>query len=276
MKKRIGTCMLCLVLLTGCSSMQRGSLIGSLLGAGIGAGAGAAGGGLGIAIGAGAGAGAGALLGAVAGEVYEVHQVQIANEKNDYNEDTGAAVVRTKNLADYEKRMALLEARNRELIAQNERLVAASYTLADAINADGQFVRVNTKPEGIMEVSIVSEVLFEPGTARLREAIYPVLDEIARTINEDYPEYFTVIEGHTDPSEEPADYLSQWELSSARALSVLHYYADQNLLAPQKMAVSGYGPYRPITDNLIPENQRLNRRVTITIMPDRAAYRPIY
>jgi len=256
--------------------MQRGSLIGSLLGAGIGAGAGAAGGGLGVAIGAGAGAGAGALLGAVAGEVYEVHQVQIKNEKNDFDENTGAAMVRTKNLAEYEKRMALLEARNRELIAQNERLVAASYTLAEAIGADGTFVRVNTKPEGIMEVSIVSEVLFEPGTARLREAIYPVLDEIARAINEDYPDYFTVVEGHTDPGEQPEDYFSQWELSSARALSVLHYFTGQNLLSPQKMAVSGYGPYRPVTDNLTPENQRLNRRVTITIMPDRAAYRPIY
>lgn len=276
MKKHCLVCFVSVLFLTGCTSMQRGGLIGSLLGAGAGAGIGAAGGGVGVAIGAGAGAGAGALLGAVAGEVYEVHRIQIEKEAADFDRATGAAMVRTRHLAEYEKRLALMEARNRELIAQNERLIAASYTLADAIGADGQLIRVHTQPEGVMEVSIVSEVLFEPGTAQLREAVFPVLDEIGLTISEDYPNFFTVIEGHTDPSEVTEDYLSHWELSSARALSVLHYFSDRGHIPPHKMAIASYGHHRPVRDTRIPESQRLNRRVTITIMPDSDGYRPLY
>ena len=201
MKKQITCVLLSIALLSGCTNIQRGTLIGSLIGGGIGAGIGAAGGGIGIAIGAGAGAATGALLGMVAGEVYEVHKARMKEEYQSYNPETGAAVVTTKTLADYEKRLALMEARNKYLIAQNERLIAASYTIADAIGADGRYVRVDTTPEGVLQVTLVSEILFEPGRAKLKEAIYPVLDEIGRSISQDYPDYYVAIEGHTDPSE---------------------------------------------------------------------------
>ncbi|NLF39980.1 OmpA family protein [bacterium] len=269
MKRMIACGVLAVCVVAGCTSMQRGGLIGALIGAGAGAGIGAAGGGVGVAIGAGAGAGAGALMGAVAGEVYEVHRTRLKQEYARFDPDSGEAIVRTKNLADYEKRLTLVEARNRELIARNERLIAESYTLADAIGADGRYLRVESTPEGVMQVSMISEVLFEPGSAKLKEAIYPVLDEIGRTIREDYPQYAVAIEGHTDAIE-AADtgYRSQWELSAARSLSVLHYFADQNLIDPARMAVASYGPYRPAGDGSTPEGQRLNRRVVITLVPE--------
>ncbi len=255
--------------------MQRGGLIGALIGGGMGAGIGAAGGGVGIAIGGGAGAAGGALLGMVAGEVYELHRVRLKEEYADYNPETGAAVVSTKTLAAYEKRLALMEARNRDLIAQNERLIAASYTLADAIGADGRYVRVDTTPEGVLQVTMVSEILFEPGSARLKEAIYPVLDEIARTIREDYPDYYLAIEGHTDASEvSSTGYRSNWELSAARALAVLHYFGDQNLIDSRRMAVASYGAFRPVADSATPDGQRMNRRVVIALMPNRVATVP--
>jgi flagellar motor protein MotB len=269
MKRRLLSCVLILMMLSACTTIQRGTLIGALIGGGVGAGIGAAGGGVGVAIGAGAGAGAGALLGMVAGDIYEVHRQSLKDEYALYDKDSGAAVVRTKNLAEYEKRLVQMEARNRDLIAQNERLIAASYTLADAIGADGTFVRVETTPEGIMQVSMVSEVLFESGSATIKEAIYPVLDEIGRTISQDYPDYYVGIEGHTDESEvSTTGYRSRWELSAARALAVLHYFADQDLIPSERMAVASYASHRPVAAGEGAKSQRVNRRVVITLMPN--------
>jgi len=275
MKRQITCLLLAVALLAGCTNIQRGTLVGALIGGGIGAGIGAAGGGVGVAVGAGIGAGTGAVLGMVAGEVYEVHKARMKEEYADYNPETGAAVVTTKTLAEYEKRLAIMEAKNRYLMAQNEKLIAASYTMADAINADGRYVRVDTTPEGVLQVTIVSEVLFDPGRAKLKEAIYPVLDEIGRSVTEEYPDYYVAIEGHTDPSEvSSTGYRSNWELSSARALAVLHYFNDRGLIDQTHLAVAGYGSERPVADASTPDGQRMNRRVVITLMPNKPAAIP--
>ena len=275
MKRQITCLLLAIALLSGCTNIQRGTLVGALIGGGIGAGIGAAGGGVGVAVGAGIGAGTGAILGMVAGEVYEVHKARMKDEYADYNPETGAAVVTTKTLAEYEKRLAVMEAKNRYLMAQNEKLIAASYTMADAINADGRYVRVDTTPEGVLQVTLVSEVLFEPGRAKLKEAIYPVLDEIGRSVSEEYPDYYVAIEGHTDPSEvSSTGYRSNWELSAARSLAVLHYFSDRELIDQTHLAVAGYGSERPVADASTPDGQRMNRRVVITLMPNKPAAVP--
>jgi len=268
MKNRIISLMLIISLLAGCTAMQRGGIIGGLIGGGIGAGIGAAGGGVGVAIGGGSGAVGGALLGMVAGELYEAHRIRMKEDYENFNPKTGAAVISTKTLADYEKHIALMEARNRDLVAQKERLIAASYTIANAIGADGRYVRVETSTEGGVQVIMASEVLFEPGSAKVKSAIYPVLDEVALAINEKYPEHYIAIEGHSDTSESPSDdYRSAWELSAARALAIMHYFKDRELIGPNKMAVASYGSTRPIADSSTPDGQRVNRRVVINLMP---------
>ncbi len=264
-----------LALLTGCTTVQRGALAGALVGSGAGAGIGAAGGGVGVAIGAGAGAGAGVLLGGAAGELYEANRIRVKEEKANFNDQTGEAYVRTKTLAEYEKRLALAEARARDLLAQNQRM--AGMRPPDTLIAPHiarqpgpqHMVQVETSLEGMLQVSMVSEVLFEPGSAKINEAIYPVLDEIGGTIGREYPEYYVAIEGHTDAGEAAAatNYRSEWELSAARALAVLHYFDDQKLINQSQMAIAGYGPYRSGSAGADP---RLNRRVVITLMPQKA------
>jgi flagellar motor protein MotB len=268
--------MIVLLLLTGCTTVQRGSLAGALVGSGAGAGIGAAGGAVGVAIGASAGAGAGALLGGAAGEMYEVNRMRVKEEKATFNDQTGEAYVRTKTLAATEKQLALAEARARELLAQNQRmagmrppdtLIAPQF--APQPGMDSRLVQVETSAEGLLQVSMVSEVLFEPGSAKIKEAVYPVLDEIGGTIGREYPEYYVAIEGHTDAGEAAvaAQYRSEWELSAARALAVLHYFDDQKLINQSQMAIAGYGPYR---SGSVGADPGLNRRVVITLMPQKA------
>jgi len=268
MKNRIISFILIIFLLAGCTSIQRGGIIGGLIGGGIGAGAGAAGGGVGVLIGGGAGAVGGALLGMAAGELYEAHRIRMTEDYEDFNPKTGAAVVNIKTLANYEKHITLMEARNKDLIAQKERLIAASYTIANAIGADGRYVRVETSNEGGIQVIMASEILFDLGSAKIKNAIYPVLDEIALAVNEKYPDHYIAIEGYSDESENSTEnYRSGWELSAARALAVMNYFKDRQLIGANKMAIASYGSTRPIANPATPDGQRANRRVVINLMP---------
>ena len=76
------------------------------------------------------------------------------------------------------------------------------------------------------------------------------------------------IEGHTDnqPIRSP-QYPSNWELSSARAASVVRLFADSGIV-PQRLVVIGYGDQRPVESNDKIEGRARNRRVTLNILAD--------
>jgi len=79
------------------------------------------------------------------------------------------------------------------------------------------------------------------------------------------------IEGHTDNVPiKTSMFRSNWELSTARAISVVRYFteelpADQHI-EPRKFEVSGYGEYHPIAPNDTPQNKQKNRRIELTIL----------
>jgi chemotaxis protein MotB len=72
------------------------------------------------------------------------------------------------------------------------------------------------------------------------------------------------IEGHTDNLPiKNARYPSNWELSTARATSVLISLLRDYQFSPERFSASGYGEYRPMTTNATPEGRAKNRRVDI-------------
>jgi len=76
------------------------------------------------------------------------------------------------------------------------------------------------------------------------------------------------VEGHTD--NEPIKYSgwrSNWELSSGRALAVVHYLIDKRNLEPDRIRAVGFGEFQPVASNDAPEGRRQNRRVEIVILP---------
>ena len=77
------------------------------------------------------------------------------------------------------------------------------------------------------------------------------------------------IEGHTDNNPVPDDspFLSNWELSAARAANVLHYLADFGV-NEQAFSIAGYADTRPKFTNETPEGQAYNRRVDIIILDE--------
>ncbi len=77
------------------------------------------------------------------------------------------------------------------------------------------------------------------------------------------------IEGHSD--DQPihnAAFSSNWELSAARAMAVLRLLVDQAQYDPTRLAVAGYGPYRPVADNATAEGRGRNRRVDLVVVRD--------
>ncbi len=115
-------------------------------------------------------------------------------------------------------------------------------------------------------VTVVAEVLFDSGKAKVRPVGKEVLSKVANVlikINENI-----IIEGHTDNVPiKHSGWKSNWELSTQRALNVLHYFIDEKGLNPERFSAAGYGPYRPMASNATVEGRQENRRVEIVVVP---------
>jgi chemotaxis protein MotB len=154
----------------------------------------------------------------------------------------------SKNLEELNKAKRLLEERLKQEIKDKQ-------------------VRLEMLEKGLV-ITFVADVLFDSGKATIRPEYYPILDKVAKVLEETLPYNYVGIEGHTD--NEPIKYSgwkSNWELSTARALSVLHYLVDEKKLSAERFSAIGYGEYRPIASNDTKEGRQLNRRVEIVIMP---------
>jgi len=118
-----------------------------------------------------------------------------------------------------------------------------------------------------VEVEIRTDILFPSGVATLSPSAERILKQLAATLAP-FPNPIRV-EGHTDnvPINTPV-FPSNWELSAARAASVVHLFMRQGI-APERLAVIGLGEYRPVATNETPEGRNANRRVVLVILsPD--------
>lgn len=114
-------------------------------------------------------------------------------------------------------------------------------------------------------VRLADHVLFDLGKAELRPDARAILDRLAEPLRR-WPNEIRV-EGHTDNWPiRTAQFPSNWELSTARATTVLRYLVEQQQLPPERMAAVGYGEFRPLRPNDTPENRAMNRRVDIVLL----------
>ncbi|MBI3615287.1 MAG: OmpA family protein [Candidatus Omnitrophica bacterium] len=116
-------------------------------------------------------------------------------------------------------------------------------------------------------LTFVSEVLFDSGKAKIRPEAEGALSKVASVIQEKVADREIGIEGHTDDQPIKASgWRSNWELSTARATSVLHLLEEKGV-SPRQMVAAGYGQYRPVTPNDSSGGRQQNRRVEIVILP---------
>lgn len=114
-------------------------------------------------------------------------------------------------------------------------------------------------------VEIKDAILFESGSAQLKDTGIELLGKLEAMLN-DFDNDI-VVEGHTDNVPmNSAMYPSNWELSAARAVSVLRYLNEQMNVEPTRLSARGYGEYSPIAPNDTPLNRARNRRVNLMIV----------
>lgn len=117
--------------------------------------------------------------------------------------------------------------------------------------------------DGVVEIAIRSDILFSSGSAQLADDAQPVIRQLSDVLKS-FPNSIQV-QGHTDniPISGGA-WRSNWELSAARAASVVHIMVDAGI-DPRRLTVVGYGEFRPVLPNTTPDGRNANRRVVLTI-----------
>ena len=136
-------------------------------------------------------------------------------------------------------------------------------------------VRVTQSNRGIT-VEINASVLFAPGQAVLEKNSDKTLRAVAQVVK--HEEHAIQVEGHTDNiAIKTAIFPSNWELSTARASSVVRLFIDSGVGA-QRLTALGYGENRPVESNDTPQGRARNRRVTVTVLsaePERVTEIPV-
>lgn len=167
-----------------------------------------------------------------------------------------------------EKHLAAQEAaREKEEEAQD--LVRAKEQLAQSLQKELGDARAKlAMTERGLVLTFLDEIFFDSGKAQVKPDGLETLQKVAQVLKETVPDSPVAVEGHTD--NEPIRYSSwrsNWELSSARALAVVHFFIQDEGIDPKRLRGVGYGEHQPVASNETAEGRRQNRRVEVVILP---------
>jgi len=128
----------------------------------------------------------------------------------------------------------------------------------------GSTISLEEAEEGLI-IHLPADISFKSGTAEIyNEDSILFLKRLALIIKTIPVEVQVQVRGYTDniPPPKTSPYQDNWELSGARALSVLKYLIKFRV-NPKRLSFAGYGQYHPIATNATPEGRKKNRRVDI-------------
>jgi len=166
--------------------------------------------------------------------------------------------------AELQERLLQLAQVEREIRERNmiyEDVLQQFRSLIDAGRLSVEIVR------GRMVIQLPQDILFASGSATLSAEGRQTIREVGQVLAGFADRSFQV-EGHTDNVPiSTQQFPSNWELSSARAMSVIRVLLDAGV-PPANLSGAGYGEYQPRAPNDTPENRRLNRRIEIVMLPN--------
>jgi chemotaxis protein MotB len=129
----------------------------------------------------------------------------------------------------------------------------------------GHTVSIQMGRDGLV-ISLREAGFFSSGSAAPRAETLPILRQIADSLAS--TPYDLRIEGHTDNIPiHTAEFDSNWELSTARAMRIGRIFLDERLVAPERLSAAGYAEFHPVASNDTAEGRAENRRVDLVVMP---------
>jgi chemotaxis protein MotB len=175
-----------------------------------------------------------------------------------------------------EQEQAKLRAQNEALESQRSQLLSAgkqSQAQYDALVADlNQEVQKGQlqvrRYKDMLTVDVAEQLFFDSGRAALKDTGKEVLKKVADAMKS-YEDKAIRVVGHTDnvPITKGLQkvFPSNWELSAARATTVVRFLQDAGI-APERLLATGRAEYAPVAPNDSPEGRQKNRRIEITLI----------
>jgi chemotaxis protein MotB len=185
---------------------------------------------------------------------------QLAGCGKKMKDETGAL---SKALA--ETKAALEEARKAKAAAEARAAFFRELTMKFQKMIDSGELKIVLR-NGRMVLQLATDILFDSGKTDLKDGGKTALSQVAHilaTVDRQLQ-----VAGHTDNvAIRSGKFPSNWELSTARAQTVLHYLVKEGV-PPARLSAAGYGEFDPISPNDTNENKQKNRRIEITLQPD--------
>jgi chemotaxis protein MotB len=120
---------------------------------------------------------------------------------------------------------------------------------------------------GQIVLVLATDVLFDVGKTEIKPDGKAALGELAATLRSVRGRRFQV-SGHTDSVRiKSKEFASNWELSTARALTVVHFLISRGV-SKQSLSAAGYGEFDPVSPNATQDGRAKNRRIEITLQPN--------
>jgi chemotaxis protein MotB len=206
---------------------------------------------------------------------------QAHTQINSLNQQTSDLKSKVDQLTtDAANRQALLSKSKQELINQQARLkdlqdlmdrqkkaiAEIKKKMSDALEGfKSSELSVSIK-NGKVYVSLQENLLFPSGSAVVNPKGKLALGKLAAVLNQN-PDITVDIEGHTDSIPIHGKYQDNWDLSLARAASIVRILTTDYQVDPMRVIASGHSQYDPVQPNSSPEGRALNRRTDIILSP---------
>lgn len=180
----------------------------------------------------------------------------------------GASSVSTKQqAAASEQRVQNSLSKQQARVQERQQLKEVAEKLKQDIQNTGRAgnTTVSYESDGV-HLNLDSSILFNSGSADLSDAVKQMLDKLVPDLKQ-VSSNPVIVAGYTDnvPVSKRSKYASNWELSSARAVTVMRYFVSKGAISESNVSVQAYAENKPKASNDTDEGKAQNRRVEIII-----------
>ncbi len=208
--------------------------------------------------------------GGVSEEQYKAAQADAEKYKKTADDQAAQLAAANAKIDALNAKVAALQQANASAQQQAQRTAQQNTDLqaiSAALAADSAAGRVQVMElSGLVTVRLAEKVLFPSGSAKLHQQGLATLKNVADVLKGVQGKVFRVAGFTDDVPVHTAVFPSNWELSSARALAVVHFFEKAGIPGSQ-LAATGFGKFQPTVPNDTPEHRAQNRRIEIGLGP---------